>query len=164
MNTTARKLGITLLTAVTAFAPLTASVANAGDRHWKRQYYSSHDDRQRFYNHREYSERNQYRQRHVYRHHRNNDAIALGIIGLGVGAIIGSALANSHNQPRVIYRPAPAHRDYYPAAPRTVHSGGRFEPWTRSWFRYCENKYRSFNASTGTYRGYDGRDHFCVVR
>jgi len=49
-----------------------------------------------------------------------------------------------------------------PAAPRPVR-GGYLEPWTQSWFNYCSDQYRSFNASTGTYRGYDGRDHFCVA-
>ena len=43
------------------------------------------------------------------------------------------------------------------------HSGGSLEPWTRDWYRYCDNKYRSFNPNTGTYRGFDGRDHFCRV-
>ena len=85
---------------------------------------------------------------------REMKAAGKDVIGLGAGAIIGGAIANSHN-PRVIYR--------QPSAPRVI-SGGDYEPWSRSWYRYCANKYRSFNASTGTYRGYDGRDHFCVVR
>ncbi|MDP3525011.1 MAG: BA14K family protein [Hoeflea sp.] len=161
MKTFAKTLGITLLTAVTALAPLT-TVANAGDRYWKRQHYQD-QDMSRIYNYREYSGRNEHRHNYEYRHgghgkyvyrdRRNNDAIALGIIGLGAAAIIGGAIANSHN-PQVIYRE--------PHAPRNV--GGTFEPWTQSWMRYCSNKYRSFNPSTGTYRGYDGRDHFCVVR
>jgi hypothetical protein len=39
-----------------------------------------------------------------------------------------------------------------------------YEPWTREWSAWCRSNYRSFNASTGTYRGYDGLDHFCVVK
>ncbi len=39
-----------------------------------------------------------------------------------------------------------------------------YEPWTPEWADWCDNKYRSFNPSTGTFRGYDGRDHFCVVK
>lgn len=161
MNTIAKKLSITLLTAATAFAPLTAT-ANAGDYRGDRQHYRQHNDASRIYNYREYSERQQERnhrridRRIDRRHHNNNnnnDAIALGIIGLGAAAIIGGAIANSNN-PRVIYQ--------QPSAPRAV-SGGRYEPWSRSWFQYCSNKFRSFNASTGTYRGYDGRDHFCVA-
>lgn len=39
-----------------------------------------------------------------------------------------------------------------------------YEPWSQGWANYCKNKYRSFNASTGTFRGYDGKNHFCVVK
>lgn len=39
-----------------------------------------------------------------------------------------------------------------------------YEPWSEGWANYCRNKYRSFNIKTGTFRGYDGRDHFCVVK
>ncbi len=151
MNMFARKLGITLLTAATAFAPLTSTVAQAGEMDFVDQLKYSDA-----YNRYEWYSRNPgvRHHKHYRHHHDNSDAIALGIIGLGAAAIIGGAIANS-NQPRVIYRDR--------SAPRVI-SGGDYEPWSRSWYRYCANKYRSFNASTGTYRGYDGRDHFCVVR
>ncbi len=42
--------------------------------------------------------------------------------------------------------------------PRTL------EPWTAGWRQWCQNRYRSFNPSTGTFRGYDGLDHFCVPK
>lgn len=42
--------------------------------------------------------------------------------------------------------------------------GTTYEPWTPEWADWCRANYRSFNASTGTYRGYDGLDHFCVVK
>ncbi len=159
MKSTAKKLSITLLAAATAFTPL-VSVAHAGGDSdaWQRETNGSY--KHRSWKHHNY--RGHGKQRHVYRGHSNKDAVTLGIIGLGVGAIIGGAIANSHNSPRVIHRPAPNVRHY--GQPRVVNGGGSFEPWTQSWFRYCSNKYRSFNASTGTYRGYDGRDHFCVVR
>ena len=147
MNKIAKKLSITLLTAATALAPLTVS-ADAGDRRGDRQHFRNHADSPRFHNRRKPNH-----QRIIRRHDDNGSAIALGIIGLGAAAIIGGAIANSNN-PRVIYQ--------QPSAPRAV-SGGRYEPWSRSWFQYCSNKFRSFNASTGTYRGYDGRDHFCVA-
>lgn len=35
------------------------------------------------------------------------------------------------------------------------------EPWSKEWFGWCVKRYRSFNPETGTYRGYDGADHFC---
>lgn len=39
-----------------------------------------------------------------------------------------------------------------------------YEPWSTGWANYCRSKYRSFNINTGTFRGYDGKDHFCVVK
>jgi hypothetical protein len=38
------------------------------------------------------------------------------------------------------------------------------EPWSREWFRYCSNRYRSFDGRTGTFMGYDGQRHFCQPR
>lgn len=77
---------------------------------------------------------------HYYRHRdRGNAAAALGL-GLVIGAVTAGAIASNR---------APAY------------SGRSLEPWSRDWYRYCDNKYRSFNPRTGTYRGFDGRDHFC---
>ena len=162
MNRFAKKFGIAMLAAATAFGFMAPTVASAGGRGEWAQGRGDYRADKYLYNRDAY--RHHYRgNRHVYRHgghrkyiyrdRRNNDAIALGIIGLGAAAIIGGAIANSHNNPRVIYR--------QPHAPRNA--GGAYQPWSQSWLRYCSNKYRSFNASTGTYRGYDGRDHFCVV-
>ena len=47
---------------------------------------------------------------------------------------------------RVIYRPAPS-----------------YEPWTQSWYDYCSQRYRTFNPNSGTFVGYDGREHFCTA-
>jgi hypothetical protein len=104
----------------------------------------------------------------VVRHHRRdrNDALAAGVIGLAAGAIIGGALAQQRARP--VYRQVPVY-DAYPDAPpaprrqRVITYSDQVEPWTRDWYRYCSNRYRSFNATTGTYRGYDGRNRFCVV-
>lgn len=38
---------------------------------------------------------------------------------------------------------------------------GDLEPWSKAWFAYCTDKYRSFNPRTGRYFGYDGEYHFC---
>lgn len=152
----AKKIALVALTAATAFAPI---AAQAGDWRWR-------GDNQRYLNYREYSDRqNQWRgsPRHVYRQHnrhyrnyRNNDAIALGVLGLAAGAVIGGAIANSprYVEPQPIYRHRPA---------RVIQYQGGLEPWTRGWYNYCQQRYRSFNARTGTFRGYDGRDHFCVA-
>ena len=101
------------------------------------------------------------------RHHRydrsSDDAVAVGIIGLAAGALIGGALASQprYYEPEPTYiirepRPARVRRyyrdDYYPAT---------FEPWSSEWYSYCSDRYRSFNPRTGTFLGYDGLQHFC---
>lgn len=150
MNTIARKIGITLLTAATAIAPLAATSAQAGDWRWSNPPYGSEEySANHFGGHRDY--RKFRHERRVHRRHDNTDAIVLGIIGLSVGAIIAGALAEGNAAPAPVYR-------------QPTVGGGAYQPWTKSWMRYCSKKYRSFNASTGTYRGYDGQDHFCVAR
>ena len=118
-------------------------------------------------------------------------AIALGVIGFAAGAIVGSSLdqpryghqrayAPRYSEPRPapLPRPVPRSRDYGagdfpppPVAPvpmraerpyRPARAGNPFQPWTAAWLDACERRYRSFNPSTGTFRGYDGRDHFCT--
>jgi len=38
---------------------------------------------------------------------------------------------------------------------------GAREPWSQEWYRYCTQKYRSFNPDTGYYTTYSGRQRFC---
>ena len=109
-------------------------------------------------------------------HHGSGDAVAAGVIGLAAGALIGSALSQpqpTYVQPEPIYDappppPAyyPAPRAYYPAPPPrrvTYYRPRNLEPWTEGWQDYCMETYRSFNPRSGTYRGYDGRAHFCTA-
>ena len=115
---------------------------------------------------------------------RNNAAIAAGIAGLATGVIIAGALSQRNRyygpgysgyyyypaEPEVRYyrvrRAAPPAVVYY-EEPRRVYRverrvvRGGYEPWTDAWYDYCEARYRSFNPRTGTYRGYDGKNHFC---
>ena len=46
----------------------------------------------------------------------------------------------------------------------TRSANGYGEPWSASWENWCSAKYRTFDVSTGTYNGYDGQRHFCVVK
>jgi hypothetical protein len=64
-----------------------------------------------------------------------------------------------------------ARQDYYPDRPQhrqarqqdDYAARGTIEPWTAEWRAYCSQRYQSFNARTGTYRGYDSQDHFCTA-
>jgi hypothetical protein len=104
---------------------------------------------------------------HHWRHHGNGDAIAAGVLGLATGALIVGALNN--DQPRYYdpgyddyyARPAPVRRYY--AEPRVVYADRYAEPWTRAWYEYCSDRYRTFNSRTGTFTGNDGDQHFCVA-
>jgi hypothetical protein len=111
-----------------------------------------------------------WRWRHHRHHHSNGDALAAGVLGLAAGAIIGGALASpppdyyepryvvrepTYYEPRYVVRRAPV-RQYY-------RSGYGLEPWTRAWYEYCSDRYRSFDARTGTFTGYDGEQHFCAA-
>ncbi|EKF17271.1 BA14K family protein [Nitratireductor pacificus] len=113
---------------------------------------------------------------HRHRHHRgNSDAVAAGVIGLAAGAIVGGLLSESRSGGRVYidppYRAYPDHyrvqRDYYEEPRyyrprvRPTYYRDAMEPWSREWYRYCSNRYRSFDARSGTFMGYDGRRHFC---
>lgn len=115
-----------------------------------------------------------------YRRHRNNDALVLGAVGLAAGVIAGTAIAS---QPRYVERryverryvePAPIYDDREPAyiddyppppPPRRARTYVAYdlEPWTPEWYRFCSDRYRSFNSRTGTYTGYDGMSHFCTA-
>lgn len=108
-------------------------------------------------------------------------AIAAGIIGLAAGAIIASqASKNRRQQGYTSYSaptPLPNYQNSRPQAQSldnysnndgpnvvTFNDTASLEPWTPGWREWCSNRYRSFNASTGTYRGFDGLDHFCVPK
>ena len=100
----------------------------------------------------------------------NGDAVAAGIVGLAMGAIIGGILA----QPT--YYRSPVYADPY-RYQRLGPVGGYYangyyqepvyvrrslQPWSRGWYNYCRSRYRSFDPRTGTFLGYDGREHFCT--
>lgn len=68
-------------------------------------------------------------------------AVAAGIAGLAVGTMVGAAASG--------------------AGTTTTYYRGSPEPWTSEWYAYCSSKYRSFDPSSGTFLGYDGRRHFC---
>jgi hypothetical protein len=79
-----------------------------------------------------------------------------GDIGAGiVGGIIGGTISNWFApQPQVVVVPQEA-----PPPPPAPQSGP--QPWSPEWYDYCNGKYKSFDAKTGYYTGYDGQQHFC---
>lgn len=168
MRKLAKTLVLTAAVAATTFVPVLE--ASAGER-W-REHRPRHPEKHGFHG----------------RDQQKADMLAAGILGLAVGAlVVGAAGASSppsyvhdeydydgygdyDDEPEPVYaRPLPrrdhlAPRGYH--QPRVIYAGdlGAPEPWTAEWRRYCEQRYRSFNAITGTYRGYDGKDHFCVPK
>jgi hypothetical protein len=110
------------------------------------------------------------RWRHRYHDHDNAGAIiAAGALGLLTGALIADS-RRTYAEPvyvdRYHYAPAPVYqrRVYVEPEVRYVRSRdyyGSLEPWTAEWYRYCEDRYRSFDPDSGTFLGYDGMRHFC---
>lgn len=138
MNRFLKTAVLSLAVAATTLASLPA--ANAGDRHW-RHHHGGHG---RY-------------------HSSGNDLAVAGILGLAAGALVVGLNAQRNAEP--VYdnyyrkpRPRPV-REYPPTA---FYRGGA-EPWSRGWYEYCSDRYRSFNPDTGTFMGYDGREHFCVA-
>lgn len=156
------------LTILTTLAILAASLvttvapSSAGDR-----YYRGHHDRG--WHHRGYR-----------RGYDGGDALAAGVIGLGVGAIIGGALVNS-GRPRY-YDEGPRYRSYrgdydsglilegpvYERRVIEVERPARYyrevPTYRRSGYDHvaaCEARYRSYDRRTDTFVGYDGRVHRC---
>lgn len=100
-----------------------------------------------------------------WRHHHGGggDAVAAGIAGLAAGVIAGAVIASPPPPRRYYYVPDDEPRVYYRSSyVRPVYRGS-IEPWSRSWYRYCSDRYRSFDPRSGTYMGYDGEAHFCVA-
>lgn len=60
-----------------------------------------------------------------------------------------NGIRHKHIAPRY-YKPVRVHKYY-----------GRPKPWTGAWYRYCHERYRSFNPRTGYFTTYSGRKRFC---
>lgn len=66
-----------------------------------------------------------------------------------------------YQRPRPVYQAQPVYEIRPAYQPRTVYR--TIEPWSQSWYDYCSQRYRSFNARTGTYTDYSGQRHFCTA-
>lgn len=82
-----------------------------------------------------------------YRRHHDDDWAAAAIFGLAAGAIAGAIMSNSGQSGGAVVSGVP--------------SAGGYEAFTEGWYRYCDDKYQSFDPESGTYLGYDGERHYC---
>lgn len=82
----------------------------------------------------------------------NGSAVGAGLVGLGVGAVIGSALA-----PREVYVVPP------PPPPPVYYGPVAYGPpaWTPEWYDYCASRFPGFNPSTGYFIAPSGQPAFC---
>ncbi|MGF7161945.1 hypothetical protein FHS85_003588 [Rhodoligotrophos appendicifer] len=83
-------------------------------------------------------------------------------IGAGVGAVGGAA--NQGGQWNQYYYAAYNDcmaQNVRAPAPQPVYRGGGYEPWSREWYQYCQQRYRSFNPQTGYFNAGGGRYKFC---
>ena len=112
---------------------------------------------------RDYGRHGGYRGRHDgyrgyhdgYRRHRGgNDALAAGVLGLGVGALLGGALA-SDNRRSYDINEGPVYRDAPRYRPVPVYRGGN------SHVEACYARYRSYDERTDTFIGRDGNEYRC---
>jgi hypothetical protein len=141
MNSLVKNVVLSIAVAATTLATLPA--ANAGDR-WR-------------YN------------RHYHHHRHSGDLAVAGLLGLAAGALVVGLSAQPVYRERVYVTPRP--RPYRGSVAIIEHEvvylddhAGAMEPWTAEWYAYCSDRYRSFDGRTGTYKGFDGRKHFCIAR
>jgi len=81
-------------------------------------------------------------------------AVGAGLLGFGVGAIVGSAIA-----PREVYVAPPA-----PPPPSAYYGPAAYGPpaWSPAWYQYCRSRYGpGFDPQSGYFQGPDGAWYFC---
>ena len=103
---------------------------------------------------------------------RGSRNLAIGaLLGLGAAAIITSSQRRHYDygygyQPRPYYY-APPRRTYYYAPPPVVYAPAPVysyapAPWSPAWYRYCSQRYRSFDPRSGTFQPYYGPRRLCT--
>ncbi|WP_208431740.1 BA14K family protein [Bartonella schoenbuchensis] len=147
------------------------SIPQHHTQYHREQRHIHHKNPTRYSYHYEHTTQNHVHQYHVNRPNNTNDALAAGVLGLATGAILGNVLTKPaqpqiiyqapYPQNQVIYQEIPQPQVVYQVHPPVTYHPAYQQPWTSQWLQYCTKKYRSFNPRTGTFRGYDGLDHFC---
>jgi len=92
--------------------------------------------------------------------------------GAAIGAAAGAGLGAVTSTPQwqSAYNQAYQGCMQQNAAPQPVADGNACNVGSQSWLNYCDGRpgigrggrFKSFNPNTGTYRGFDGQDHFCL--
>jgi BA14K-like protein len=88
-------------------------------------------------------------------------AVGAGIAGFAAGALLGGAIAGSRYYG---YGPGYYAPGYYDDGYAPGYYDGGYAPGVvigGDAQGYCEQRFRSYNPSTGMYLGYDGRYHPC---
>ncbi len=91
--------------------------------------------------------------------------VAGAALGLGAGLLLNNrpppppppAYYAPPRPPKVVYYPAPPPA-YYPPPPAPAYHSG----WSQAHVQWCYGRYRSYNAETNTFTGYDGIQRACV--
>lgn len=134
MNRLIKTAILSAAVAATTLAALPA--ANAGDGYWRKG-------------------------RHYHHHSDSGDLAVAGVLGLAAGALA----VGLTSQPALVYYERPYRQPVrqYPERVYLDDYAGGLEPWSDEWYDYCSDRYRSFDPRSGTFVGYDGREHFCVA-
>ena len=95
----------------------------------------------------------------------HGDAAVAGVAGFALGTLLGTAASRPRYYPGTVYVAPPPVYVAPPPPPPVIYQPAPVvyvpAPWTPEWYSYCARKYRSFDAASGTYIGYDGRPYSC---
>jgi hypothetical protein len=81
--------------------------------------------------------------------------------GLAAGAIIGGAMQQDQGYYPVESYPAESYPVYSDQAPSDEDAGPQVAAGDADSVAYCQQTYRSYDLTSGTYLGYDGLRHSC---
>ena len=127
----------------TLVASATPALADPNRDRFIERYYMNrgHDDDYRIWRNNRHRWRDADYRRWYDRHDHDfdDDDLAAGVFGFAAGALLGAAVAGA-SQPQ-----------------------GAIVVNNQEWLVYCTNRYRSFDPATGTFLGYDGQRHACVM-
>ena len=166
MSFSKKSTAVAIASALTLTGLGTTTTAHAHDAGWSHTH-RNHQMKRQLNRH---LHRNIIVEQHTHHHH-STDAQKVGGVLLGIlgTAIVVDALTKANNAPQPayptqVYKSHPTPYPPAPSEPYVVYHTQCLEPWRDGWRAWCHENYKTFNEHTGTYRGYDGLDHFCVPK